>query len=180
MMEEQVILVDKNDNPIGKIGKLEAHQKGLLHRAISVFVFNSKGEMLLQQRASHKYHTPALWSNTACSHPRSNEIVKCAAERRLKEEMGIECDLFYAFNFLYRASFDNGLIENELDHVYIGFSDEKPKPNPSEVGDYRYINSNDLIQEINENPHTFTPWFKICVDRVLKIKLSVKKEVLIA
>ena len=111
-MEEQVILVDKNDNSIGKIGKLEAHQKGLLHRAISVFVFNSKGEMLLQKRASHKYHTPALWSNTACSHPRINEIVKRAAERRLKEEMGIECDVFYAFNFLYRASFDNGLIEN--------------------------------------------------------------------
>ena len=99
MMEEQVILVDKNDNPIGKIGKLEAHQKGLLHRAISVFVFNSKGEMLLQQRAFNKYHTPGLWSNTACSHPRGNEIVKRAAERRLKEEMGIECDVFYAFNF---------------------------------------------------------------------------------
>ena len=174
-MEEQVILVDKNDKPIGKIGKLEAHQKGLLHRAISVFIFNSKGEMLLQKRALHKYHTPGLWSNTACSHPRSNEIVKRAAERRLKEEMGIYCDLY-----LYKADFDNGLIENELDHVYIGFSDQTPKPNPLEVAEYRFINSSDLTEEIKENPHKFTPWFKICVERVLKNTSTVKKEVLIA
>ena len=180
MMEEQVILVDKKDNVIGKAGKLEAHQKGLLHRALSVFIFNSKGEILLQQRAPHKYHTPFLWSNTACSHPRINELVKHAAERRLKEEMGIECDLNYAFNFLYNAKFDNHLIENELDHVFIGFCDEIPKPNPSEVKNYRYINSYDLMNEINENPNIFTPWFKICIDRVLKVKSIFEKEVLIA
>ena len=180
MMEEQVILVDKNDKPIGKIGKLEAHQKGLLHRAISVFIFNSKGEMLLQKRALHKYHTPGLWSNSACSHPRNNEIIKLAAERRLKEELGINCDLYFAFSFLYKADFDNGLIENELDHVYIGFSDQTPKPNPLEVGDYRFINSSDLAEEIKEKPHNFTPWFKICVDKVLETKSSIKKEVLIA
>ena len=179
-MEEQVILVDKKDNVIGKAGKLEAHQKGLLHRALSVFIFNSKGEILLQQRANHKYHTPTLWSNTACSHPRSNELLKHAAERRLKEEMGIECNLYYAFNFLYRTKLSNELIENELDHVFIGFSDEKPKPNPSEVKNYRYINSYDLMKEINENPNIFTPWFKICVDRVLKVKSIYEKEVLIA
>lgn len=179
-MEEQVILVDKKDNVIGKAGKLEAHQKGLLHRALSVFIFNSKGEILLQQRAPHKYHTPFLWSNTACSHPRINELVKHAAERRLKEEMGIECDLNYAFNFLYNAKFDNHLIENELDHVFIGFCDEIPKPNPSEVKNYRYINSYDLMNEINENPNIFTPWFKICIDRVLKVKSIFEKEVLIA
>ncbi|MBJ60205.1 MAG: isopentenyl-diphosphate delta-isomerase [Flavobacteriales bacterium] len=179
-MEEQVILVDKKDNVIGKAGKLEAHQKGLLHRALSVFIFNSKGEILLQQRAPHKYHTPFLWSNTACSHPRINELVKHAAERRLKEEMGIECNLYYAFNFLYNAKFDNHLIENELDHVFIGFCDEIPKPNPSEVKNYRYINSYDLMNEINENPNIFTPWFKICIDRVLKVKSIFEKEVLIA
>lgn len=180
MMEEQVILVNKNDMPIGKIGKLEAHQKGLLHRAISIFIFNSEGEMLIQKRASHKYHTPSLWSNTACSHPRSNEMVKHAAERRLKEEMGISCDLYFSFSFLYKANFENGLIENELDHVYIGFSDEKPKPNPSEVGGYRYIKSSNLMKEIKEKPNTFTPWFKICVEKVLESKSTVKKEVLIA
>jgi len=180
MMEEQVILVDKNDKPIGKMGKLEAHQKGLLHRAISVFIFNSKGEMLLQKRALHKYHTPGLWSNTACSHPRSNEIVKRAAERRLKEEMGINCDLFFSFNFLYKADFNNGLIENELDHVYIGFSDEKPKPNPSEVGDYKYIKPEALITEIKRMPDAYTPWFKICVERVIEKKSFVQKEILIA
>ena len=180
MMEEQVILVDKNDRPIGKIGKLEAHQKGLLHRAISVFIFNSKGEMLLQKRALHKYHTPGLWSNTACSHPRNNEIVKLAAERRLKEEMGINCDLFFSFNFLYKANFNNGLIENELDHVYIGFSDEKPKPNPSEVSDYKYINSEALIADIKTMPDAYTPWFKICVERVIEKKSFVQKEILIA
>ena len=179
MMEEQVILVDKNDNNIGKIGKLEAHQKGLLHRAISIFIFNSKNQMLIQRRSVHKYHTPGLWSNAACSHPRNNETTTHAAERRLKEEMGIKCNLFYVFNFLYRAEFSSGLIENELDHVYIGFSDKKPKPNPLEVGNYRYVNSNHLLNEINENPHIFTPWFKICVNRVLKIKTTVNKEVLI-
>ena len=179
-MEEQVILVDKKDNVIGKAGKLEAHQKGLLHRALSVFIFNSRGEILLQQRAPHKYHTPFLWSNTACSHPRINELVKHAAERRLKEEMGIECNLYYAFNFLYNAKFDNHLIENELDHVFIGFCDEIPKPNPSEVKNYRYINSYDLMNEINENPNIFTPWFKICIDRVLKLKSIFEKKVLVA
>ena len=179
-MEEQVILVDKDDNAVGKIGKLEAHQKGLLHRALSIFIFNNKGDILLQQRASHKYHTPSLWSNTACSHPRKNELVILAAKRRLKEEMGLECDLYYAFNFLYNTKFDNHLIENELDHVFIGFCDEIPKPNPSEVKNYRYINSYDLINEINENPNIFTPWFKICIDRVLKLKSIFEKKVLVA
>ena len=180
MMEEQVILVDKNDNYIGRIGKLEAHQKGLLHRALSVFIFNYKGEMLLQKRAFNKYHTAGLWSNTACSHPRLNELVKSAAERRLKEEMGMKCDIFYAFNFIYNASFNNGLVENELDHVFIGFSDKIPKPNPSEVVDYRYISVNDLLNEIKLRPHLFTPWFKICLNRVLKTKSNLDNKVLIA
>ena len=179
-MSEQVILVNQNDQAVNYMDKAEAHKKGALHRAISVFIFNEKGEMLIQRRALTKYHTPGIWSNTACSHPRSNEIVKRAAERRLKEEMGIYCDLYFAFSFLYKADFDNGLIENELDHVYIGFSDQTPKPNPLEVAEYRFINSSDLTEEIKENPHKFTPWFKICVERVLKNTSTVKKEVLIA
>lgn len=179
-MEEQVILVDENDKNIGQMNKLEVHKKGLLHRAISIFIFNSKGEMLIQKRALHKYHTPGLWSNSACSHPRNNEIVKCAAERRLKEEMGITCDLFFSFSFLYKATFDNGLIENELDHVFIGFCDDKPIINQSEVCDYKYISTNNLRKEIITKPEAFTPWFKICLDRVLERKSFMQNKILIA
>ena len=179
-MEEQVILVDTKDNPIGKMNKLEAHQKGLLHRAISIFIFNSNGEMLLQKRALHKYHTPGLWSNSACSHPRANEFTKQAAERRLIEEMGISCDLYFSFSFLYKASFENGLIENELDHVFIGFSDDKPMFNPSEVCDYRYIYSEQLLKEIEDTPEQFTPWFKICLNEVLESQFYLQKNALIA
>ena len=179
-MEEQVILVDKKDKPIGNMNKLEAHQKGLLHRAISIFIFNSEGKMLLQKRALHKYHTPGLWSNSACSHPRANEFTKQAAERRLREEMGISCDLYFSFSFLYEAHFDNGLIENELDHVFIGFSDDKPKFNPSEVCDYRYVYSDQLLSEIDNSPELFTPWFKICLDKVLESQYYLQKNALIA
>ena len=179
-MEEQVILVDTKDNPIGKMNKLEAHQKGLLHRAISIFIFNSNGKMLIQKRALHKYHTPGLWSNSACSHPRTNELTKKAAERRLKEEMGLSCDLFFSFSFLYKASFDNGLIENELDHVYIGFSDNEPKLNPSEVCDYRYVYADDLLKEVKTSPEQFTPWFKICLGKVLESQYYLQKNALIA
>lgn len=177
---EEVVLVDLKDHTIGYMEKQEAHIKGLLHRAFSVFIFNNKKELLLQKRAISKYHSGGLWTNTCCSHPRKNEIVINAAKRRLKEEMGLECDLYYAFNFIYRAKFDNKLIENELDHVFIGFSDEKPKPDPSEVKNYRYINSDDLKKEINEKPHIFTPWFKICIDKVLKVKSIFEKKFLIS
>jgi len=179
-MEEQVIIVDKKDNPISIMGKLEAHQKGLLHRAISVFIFNSEGKMLLQRRALHKYHTPGLWSNTACSHPRVGEVTIDAAKRRLKEEMGIYTDLYFSFSFLYKALFKNGLIEHELDHVYLGFSDNKPFFNPLEVCEYRYLSRQELMKELNDNPDSFTPWFKICVQKVLESQFYMQKTVLIA
>jgi len=179
-MEDQVILVDNNDNPISIMGKLEAHQKGLLHRAISVFIFNSEGKMLLQRRALHKYHTPGLWSNTACSHPRVGEVTIESAKRRLKEEMGIQADLFFSFSFIYKAPFKNGLIEHELDHVYMGFSDEKPLFNPSEVCEYKYLSTKDLLKELKNHPDSFTPWFKICVNNVLESHFYLQKSVLIA
>ena len=136
-MKDQVILVNTEDNPIGYMEKIEAHQKGLLHRAISVFIFNQRKEMLIQRRALSKYHTPGIWSNTACSHPRKNETTMEAADRRLFEEMGLKTTLNYGFKFLYKAEFNNGLIEHELDHVYFGFSNIKPSLNNSEVCDYK-------------------------------------------
>ena len=160
-MEDLVIGVDEQDNITGYHAKLEAHQKGILHRAISVFVFNSAGDWLLQRRAKGKYHSEMLWSNTACSHPFQQETVLEAAKRRLTEEMGISTELNYAFSFIYRAELDNDLIENELDHVFFGFSDQLPKINKEEVDSYRYISSDLLEFELLEKPEQFTEWFKL-------------------
>ncbi|WP_231459671.1 isopentenyl-diphosphate Delta-isomerase [Pedobacter sp. Leaf132] len=167
-MEEQVILVDVNDLPIGKMAKMEAHEKGILHRAFSVFVFNSRNELLLQQRAKSKYHSSGLWTNTCCSHPRWGESNIDAANRRLKEEMGMECDLRYAFNFIYKSEFEDGLIEHELDHVFFGQSDILPKINTDEVEDYRYMSLSDLQQDILNKPKDYTSWLKICLDKVIE------------
>ena len=128
-----VVLVDENDNELGVMKKMLAHEKGVLHRAFSVFIFNSKGELLLQQRANHKYHSAGLWTNTCCSHPRPNETIKDAAHRRLFEEMGMVCDLKIIDNFIYKANFDNGLIEHEFDYIIKGFSDAVPAINKDEV-----------------------------------------------
>jgi len=166
-MKEQVILVDKHDRPLGIMAKLEAHQKGLLHRAFSVFVFNSNGELLLQQRADNKYHSSGLWSNTCCSHPFPGEIVGMAAARRLKEEMGIICPLKPAFSFVYHADLDSGLIENEFDHVFFGYSDQLPQINKSEVKNYRYINVYELAKELNAHPEKYTVWLKKCINEVV-------------
>ncbi len=160
----EVQLVDENDMPNGTMEKLEAHRKGLLHRAISVLLFNSKGEFLLQRRAFHKYHSPGLWTNTCCSHPFPEESVQEAAERRLKEEMNIEANLTFAFKFKYRAEFSNGLIENELDHVFIGFSDETPHLNPEEAVSFRWVHLNELKLDLNTTPENYTVWFRIIVD----------------
>lgn len=168
-MDEHVILVDEEDNPIGTMEKIEAHEKGALHRAFSVFIFNKQGELLLQQRALDKYHSAGKWSNTCCSHPRSNEKTKDAANRRLMEEMGLSCDLTHRFRFQYKASFENGLIEHEIDHVFFGVSDSIPTINHQEVADFKYINLVDLELAIQEKPEDFTPWFKICLDRVIEI-----------
>ncbi len=160
----EVQLVDSSDQPTGAMEKLEAHKKGLLHRAISVLIFNSKGEMLLQRRALHKYHSPGLWTNTCCSHPYPNEDSKDAAERRLKEEMNIESSLNFAFKFTYNASFSNGLIENELDHVFIGYSDETPHLNTDEAVAFKWIDLIALRESIQNSPELYTVWFKIIIN----------------
>jgi isopentenyl-diphosphate delta-isomerase len=160
-MEEQVILVDKNDNQIGVMPKMEAHEKGVLHRAFSVFIFNKKGELMLQQRAAHKYHSPLLWTNTCCSHQRSGETNLGAGKRRLQEEMGFTAELKEVFSFIYKAPFDNGLTEHELDHVSVGYFDDVPNINKEEVEDYKWMLLEDVKSDIEKNPSIYTEWFKI-------------------
>jgi len=168
-MSAQVILVDKEDNPIGLMPKIEAHQKGLLHRAFSILVFNSEGEMLLQKRSAKKYHTPGLWTNTCCSHQVEGEDIQIGLSRRLKEEMGLDIPYFKkAFHFIYRSDFDNGLTEYELDHVYYAHSDVKPDPNPEEVGDWKYVRLAEVQSSVAKTPHLYTPWFKILLDLIGK------------
>jgi isopentenyl-diphosphate delta-isomerase len=156
-----VVLVDSQDNEVGIMEKLEAHEKGLLHRAFSIFLFNSKGEMLLQQRALSKYHSPGLWTNACCSHPAPNETTLEAGKRRLQEELGLSTVLVEAFKFEYRASFDNSLTEHELDHVLVGYTDDFPQLNPDEAQDYRWFRWSDLLSEMALYPEKFTVWFKI-------------------
>ncbi len=160
-MEERVILVDKNDNQLGTMPKMEAHEKAVLHRAFSVFIFNKKGELMLQQRAAHKYHSPLLWTNTCCSHQRNGESNIEAGRRRLQEEMGFTSDLKEVFSFIYKAPFDNGLTEHELDHVLIGSFDEKPNINKDEVADYKWMQLEEVKVDIEKNPSVYTEWFKI-------------------
>lgn len=161
MKEELVILVDENDNKIGLMPKLEAHEKGLLHRAFSVFIFNDQKELMLQQRAHHKYHTPGLWTNTCCSHQRDGETSIEAGKRRLMEEMGFDAELKETVKFTYKAPFDNGLTEHEIDHVMIGHYNDAPNINPDEVADWKWITMDALEDDIERNPEHYTPWFKI-------------------
>ena len=165
MMEEYVVLVNTLDQKEGTMEKMEAHRKGRLHRAFSVFILNSRGELLLQQRAHHKYHSGGLWTNTCCSHPRDEEAVLDAGKRRLIEEMGMQCQLEKGFDFIYRSELDGGLVEHEFDHVLFGISDVKPSPNSEEVADYRYVSFADLRLEMNSKPDSFTTWFRICFER---------------
>ena len=165
-----MILVNETDVPIGTQEKIKAHEQANLHRAFSVFIFNSKGEMLLQQRAKDKYHSGGLWTNACCSHPRPGEETKDASHRRLQEEMGFDCQLEKAFHFIYKTEFDHGLTEHELDHVFIGKYEDSITPNPDEVEDYKWINVENLKKEIKENPGIFTSWFKIAFDEVLKYR----------
>ena len=160
-MKEFVVLVDQDDQKLGLMEKQQAHVAGLLHRAFSVFVFNSNGELMIQQRAASKYHSPTLWTNTCCSHPRDNETYDQAAHRRLKEEMGFDCDLEFKFSFIYKAHLDNNLTEHELDHVFIGTYNDEPKLNPEEVMAYRWFDLMDLKKDIEKNPQNYTAWFKI-------------------
>lgn len=168
-MKEFVITVDENDVPTGQSEKLEAHQKALLHRAFSVFIFNDKGELLLQQRALSKYHSGGLWTNTCCGHPRPGENTLDAAKRRLYEEMGFTCEIEHQFTFTYRAELDNELTEYEIDHVYFGKFNASPSPNKAEVNAYKWIDLKTLSSQLDEHPEHFTAWLSICFPKVLQV-----------
>jgi len=168
MKREEVVLVNEQDEAVGTMEKLEAHQKGMLHRAISVFIFDRQGRLLLQQRAAHKYHSAGLWTNTCCSHPAPEETAADAAHRRLKEEMGLQTPLTFAFTFRYQATFDNGLTEHELDHVFIGYTDELPIPNPGEVAAYRWVDRAAIEHETRLYPERYTAWFKLIFEQAFK------------
>jgi len=174
MIENEVILVDSNDHPIGTMEKMEAHEKALLHRAISVFIVNKDGNWLLQQRTNTKYHSKGLWTNTSCSHPFPGEDSLTAANRRLSQEMGMYAELKEIFSFTYKQELENGLTEHEFDHVFIGFSNQMPQPNPVEVMDYKYISTTDLIQDVAQNPQNYTVWFKLIFERVMQYAKSVQ------
>lgn len=163
-MMETVILVDSDDQEVGTLSKMQAHRLGLLHRAFSVLLFNSKGEVLLQKRADSKYHSAGLWTNTCCSHPRPNEPIEVAVRRRLREEMGIEAECKFAFKFAYHVTLDNELIENEIDHVFVGIFDGSPTINPEEVGDWKFAPIIALRADVLKNPGQFTHWFKILIN----------------
>ena len=160
-MEENVILVDVLDNQLGLMPKMEAHEKAVLHRAFSVFIFNDEGELMLQQRAAHKYHSPLLWTNTCCSHQRDGESNIEAGKRRLIEEMGFKTNLKEVFSFVYKAPFDNGLTEHELDHVMIGTFNGSPTINPDEVASYKWMTLEAVKKDIELQPNIYTAWFKI-------------------
>ena len=165
MKEEKVLLVDTQDRVLGTMPKLEAHQKGVLHRAFSVFILNRQNALMLQQRAWDKYHSPGLWTNTCCSHQREGEDSLTAGKRRLQEEMGLEAPLTPLFTFIYKAPFDNGLTEHELDHVLLGYSEQSPNPNPQEVADWQWMPLEEVQQRLTEQPEQFTVWFKIIFER---------------
>ncbi len=158
MQTEQVILVDEHDQQVGVAGKMEAHEKGMLHRAFSVFIFNSKGQMLLQQRALHKYHSGGLWTNACCSHPGPGEETQAAAQRRLREELGFEVPVEKVFDFLYKKEFDNGLTEHEFDHVYAGEYDHHIEINANEVMDFCYKDMQEIRATLQSNPEKYSAW----------------------
>ena len=164
-MKEEVILVDTNDVPLGTMPKMEAHEKAILHRAFSVFILNKEGQLMLQQRALSKYHSPGLWTNTCCSHQRLGETNIEAGTRRLQEEMGFKTPLKELFSFVYKAPFDNGLTEHEFDHVILGYYDSEPIINHEEVTNWKWMNLQEIIKEIKTTPDNYTAWFKIIFDR---------------
>jgi isopentenyl-diphosphate delta-isomerase len=172
MVIEKVVLVDKNNRKIGVEEKIKAHKEGKLHRAFSIFVFNSKRELMLQQRAKIKYHSGGLWTNTVCSHPKPNENYQQAVHRRLKEEMGFNCKLKKLFCFIYCVRFQNGLIENEYDCIFIGNFNGKPKPNPKEVMDYKWVSIKKLKEDIIKNPNRYTAWLKIALKKIKSSQIN--------
>lgn len=168
MQRDKVILVDRQDVTIGEMEKMQAHRAGLLHRAFSIFIFNSAGQMLIHQRAATKYHGAGLWTNACCSHPQIGEGLAAAAAERLDYEMGIQCDLNWIFSFVYRGTVENGLIEHEFDHVFVGIFDGVPKFNSEEVAHYQWIDVEALKQWIATSPEAFTIWFREALPMLLK------------
>lgn len=166
-MMEQVILVDPSGKEIGVKGKLEAHREGNLHRAFSVFVFNSRNELLLQRREMSKYHSGGLWTNTCDGHPRPGERLEDAAHRRLEEEMGFDCPLETVFDFIYRTELDHGLIEHEYNYILVGKFDREPTPDPKEVDSWKWIALEALQKDVRENPDRYTYWFKVAFDKIM-------------
>ena len=172
-MEENVILVDKNDTQIGLMSKLDAHKKGILHRAFSVFVLNNNNELMLQKRAYNKYHSGGLWTNTCCSHQREGENSIEAGKRRLLEEMGFETELKIITSFIYKVEFENGLTEHELDYLLIGKYLKSPVINKQEVADWKWMKIELIADDIKLNPNNYTSWFKIIFDKFQnKIKIK--------
>lgn len=167
MAEGDIILVNKNDQVIGRGEKIQVHKEGKLHRAFSVLIFNSKGELLLQKRAKIKYHSPGLWSNTCDGHPKPNKRLESEAKKRLREEMGFECDLREIFNFTYKRKVGD-LIEHEIDHIFLGEFEGKPRPSEEEVEDYKWLNYDDLKKDIEKKPQNYTSWFKLIFDKIIK------------
>lgn len=169
---EHVVLVNEQDQQIGIMEKMAAHIVPRLHRAFSIFIFNSKGELLLQQRALSKYHSPGLWTNTCCSHPRNGETLQEATARRLKEEMGMTCDMHEVFTFIYKAPVGLGLTEHEFDHVWFGQSDEEPEINHEEVEAWKYMSISDIEADMKQHPECYTEWFKISFEEIMKHRQS--------
>ncbi len=176
--KQYLILVDENDRQWGKLEKLEVHQLGLLHRAFSVFIFNTRGDLLIQQRNEKKYHSGGLWSNACCSHPLWGEEVKDAVNRRLLEELGLKIKTEFLFSIIYNIKLDHGLIEHEFDHVYLGITDTIPTPDPAEITDLKFVNINDLEDNMKAKPHLYTEWLKIIFDQLVqneKVKSIVQR-----
>ncbi|QES88311.1 isopentenyl-diphosphate Delta-isomerase [Rhizosphaericola mali] len=161
MDRNHVIIVDENDCQLGVMDKLVAHKKGILHRAFSIFIFNNSGELLLQKRAKNKYHGAGLWTNTCCSHPQMDENIMESAVERLNFEMGLHCTINFSHTFIYNSAVENNLIEHELDHVYIGYSEYNPKINEEEVQDFKWVDKDFVIKDIIQNPNSYTSWFKL-------------------
>lgn len=168
MDRNNVVLVDENDRSLGVMDKLAAHQEGLLHRAFSIFIFNDRQELLLQQRAAHKYHGAGLWTNTCCSHPQWNEEVIESAVERLQWEMGMNCDLHFSHSFIYNTVVENNLIEHEYDHVFVGYCTDNPLLNPEEVQDYKWMDPSDIRKDILVHPEKYTYWFKESLPLVMR------------
>ena len=175
MERKKVVLVNEDDFALAEMDKMQAHREGKLHRAFSVFIFNLKGEMLIHQRANHKYHGAGLWTNACCSHPQWNERVKESAKERLQFEMGMSCDLEHLFSFIYKATVENGLMEYEYDHVFVGYTNAEPVPNILEVQNYKWIAPEELLKQVAAQPQDFTYWFRVALEKVMDLFVGINR-----